>query len=69
MTTLRDTVRIEAPKKSPIRPVSPLDSSWDNASESRSSERSFKVGYHSASLTQWDRLALGRGQALWRKAA
>jgi len=25
MTTLMDTVRIEAPKRSPVRPASPLD--------------------------------------------
>src|SRR6266498_1017362 len=43
MTTLMDTVRIEAPKRSPVRPVSPLDPSWDNASEPRSFERSFEV--------------------------
>jgi hypothetical protein len=28
MTTLMDTVRIEAPKRSPVMPVSPLDPSW-----------------------------------------
>ena len=43
MTTLMDTVRIDAPKRSPVQPVSPLDPSWDNASESRSRERSFEV--------------------------
>jgi hypothetical protein len=42
MTTLMDTVRIEAPKRSPVMPVSPLDPSWD-ATESRSRERSFEV--------------------------
>jgi hypothetical protein len=35
------------------------------ASESRSSERSFEV----ESRTQWDRLAMNRGQPLWREAA
>jgi hypothetical protein len=43
MTTLMDTVPIEAPKRLPVRPVSPLDPSWDNASETRSSESSFEV--------------------------
>ena len=42
MTTLMDTVRIEARKRSPVMPVSPLDPSWD-ATESRSRERSFEV--------------------------
>jgi hypothetical protein len=55
MTTLMDTVRIEAPKRSPVRPASPLDPSWDNASEPRSFERSFKDGSRN---TQWDRLAM-----------
>lgn len=66
MTTLIDAARIEAPKRSPVRPASPLDPSWDNASESRSSEHSFEVGSVS---TQWDRLAMGRGQHLWSEAA
>ena len=69
MTTLMDTVRIEAPKRSPVKPVSPLDPSWDNASESRSPERLFEVRSRSGSATQWDRLAMGRGQPLWREAA
>ena len=30
MTTLMDTVRIDAPKRSPVRPASPLDPSWDD---------------------------------------
>ena len=42
MTTLMDTVRIEAPKRSPVRPVSPLDPSWDDGSEIPSAERSFQ---------------------------
>jgi len=42
MTTLMDTVRIETPKRSPVIPVSPLDPSWDDASEPRSRERSFE---------------------------
>jgi len=66
MTTLMDTVRIEAPKRSPVSPVSPLDPSWDNASESPSSRRSFEDG---SWVTQWDRLAMSRGQLLWRGAA
>jgi hypothetical protein len=66
MTTLMDTVRIEAPERSPVRPVSPLDPSWDDGSEIRSYERSFPDRSRS---TQWDRLAMGRGQSLWREAA
>jgi hypothetical protein len=42
MTTLMDTVRIEAPKRSAVMPVSPLDPSWE-ATESRSRERSFEL--------------------------
>jgi hypothetical protein len=66
MTTLMDTVRIQAPKRSPVRPASPLDPSWDKPSESLSSERSFEDGSHS---TQWDRLAMSRGRSLWSEAA
>jgi hypothetical protein len=67
MTTLMDTVRIEAPKRSPASPASPLDPSWDNASEVRSSERSFEDGSRS---TQWDRLAMRlSSQPLWEEAA
>ena len=66
MTTLKDTVRIEAPKRSPVRPASPLDPSWDDGSEIRSSERSFQ---DRSQTTQWDRLAMGRGQSFWREAA
>jgi hypothetical protein len=66
MTTLTDTVRIEAPKRLPVRPASPLDSSWANVSEARSSERSFEVGSGS---TQWDRFVMSRGEPLWREAA
>ena len=59
MTTLMDTVRIEAPKRSPVKPASPLDPSWDNASASRFSERSFQVGSRSAySFTQWEQMAM-----------
>jgi len=64
MTTLMDTVRIQAPDRSPVKPVSPLDPSWDTASEP--SERSFEVGSGS---TQWDRLVMSRGEPLWREAA
>ena len=67
MTTLTDTVRIEAPKRSPVRPASPLDPSWDDGPEIQSFERSFEVEGRSASLTQWERLAMRR--ALWREAA
>ena len=63
MTTLMDTVRIEAPKRSPVRPASPLDPSWNDGSEIPSSERSVQ------DRTQWDRLAMGHGQSLWREAA
>ena len=66
MTTLMDTVRIEAPNRSPVRPASPLDPSWDDGSEIPSSERSFQ---HRSRTTQWDRLAMGRGQSLWSEAA
>jgi hypothetical protein len=66
MTTLMDTVRIEAPKRSPVRPASPLDPSWDDGSKITSSERSVRDRPRS---TQWDRLALRRGQSLWSEAA
>jgi len=56
MTTLMDTVRIEAPKRSPVMPVSPLDPSWDDASEPRSRERSFEV----ASRGGFGRTVVGR---------
>ena len=63
MTSLTDTVRIEVPKRSPVKPVSPVDPSWDNVSESRPSERSFEVGSRSAcSFTQWEQLAMSRGE-------
>ena len=65
MTTLMDTVRIQAPDRSPVRPVSPLDPSWDTASEP--SERSFEDGARSS---QWDRLAMRlSSQPLWEEAA
>jgi hypothetical protein len=66
MTTLMDTVRIDAPKRLPVRPASPLDPSWDDGSEIPSAERSFQDGSRSS---QWDRLAMGRGQSLWTEAA
>jgi hypothetical protein len=56
MTTLMDTVRIDAPKRSPVRPVSPLDPSWDDNSETRSRERSFEV----ASRGGYARTVVGR---------
>jgi hypothetical protein len=56
MTTLIDTVRIEAPKRSPVRPASPLDPSWDNNSETGSRERSFEV----ASRGGYARTVVGR---------
>ena len=67
MTTLMDMVRIEVPPRSPVQPAAPLDPPRDNAS--RSAERSFEVGSRSGYPTQWDRLAMGRGQFLWREAA
>jgi hypothetical protein len=66
MTTLMDTVGIQAPKRSPVRPAAPLDPSWDDSSEIPSPERSFQDRSRS---TQWDRLAMGRGRSLWREAA
>jgi hypothetical protein len=62
MTTLIDAVRIEAPTRSPVRPASP----WDPSPEIPSSERSVQDRSRS---TQWDRLAMGRGQSLWSEAA
>jgi len=56
MTTLMDTVRIDAPKRSPVRLASPLDPSWDNDSETRSRERSFEV----ASRGGYARTVVGR---------
>jgi hypothetical protein len=68
VTTLIDTVRIEVPTRSPVQPAAPLDPPRDSAS--RSAERSFEVGSRSGyPTTQWDRLAMGRGQSLWREAA
>lgn len=43
MTTLTDTVRIEAPTRSPVSPAAPLDALRDTSTESRSRERSFEV--------------------------
>jgi hypothetical protein len=56
MTTLMDTVGIDAPKRSPVRPGSPLDPSWDDNSETRSVERSFEV----ASRGGYARTVVGR---------
>jgi hypothetical protein len=56
MTTLMDTVGIDAPKRSPVRPASPLDPSWDDNSETRSVERSFEV----ASRGGYARTVVGR---------
>ena len=69
MTTLTDTVRIEAPKRSPVQPVSPLDPLVGRRFRVPTSERLFEVRARSGSATQWDRLAMGRGQPLWREAA
>jgi hypothetical protein len=68
MTTLMDTVRIDVPTRSPVKPAAPLDAPRNTASGSRSSERSLGVGSRSWS-TQWELLAMGRGQPLWREAA
>ena len=43
MTTLMDTVRIEAPTRSPSKPAAAVDARRDTATESRSLERSFEV--------------------------
>jgi hypothetical protein len=43
MTTLMDTVRIEPPTRSPVKPAAPLDPPEDAATESRFPERSFEV--------------------------
>jgi hypothetical protein len=43
MTTLMDPVRIDAPKRSPVRPTAPVDPPRDTSTESRSRERSFEV--------------------------
>ena len=69
MTTLMDAVRIETPKRSPVRPAAPLDPPRDTASESRLPESSFGVESRGGSLTQWDQLAMGRERPLWREAA
>ena len=63
MTTLMDTVGIQAPKRSPVRPAAPLDPSWDDSSEIPSPERSFQDRSRSTQL------AMGRGRSLWREAA
>ena len=66
MTTTTDTVRIEAPKRSPVQPAAPLDHPLDTAaSESRSLGRSFEVevevrGGHPR--TQWEPLAMSSGE-------
>jgi hypothetical protein len=43
MTTLMDTVRVEATRRAPLRPAAPLDASRDIATESQPPERSFEV--------------------------
>jgi hypothetical protein len=69
MTSLMDAVRIEAPKRSPVKPAAPLDPPRDSASESRLPESSFGVESRGGSLTQSDQLAMGRERPLWREAA
>ena len=61
MTTLMDTVRIEAPKRSPVKPTAPLDPPRDAAIELEVESRG---GYRP---TQWDLLAMRRGRPLWRE--
>lgn len=43
MTTLIDTVRIEPPKRSPVKPAAPLNPREDAATEFRFPEHSFEV--------------------------
>jgi hypothetical protein len=43
MTTLMETVRVEAPTRPPVKPAAPLDAARDAATESRSPERSFET--------------------------
>jgi len=43
MTTLMDTVRIQAPKRPSVKAAAPLDALRDTATDSRSRERSFEV--------------------------
>jgi len=45
MTTLMDTVRIEAPERSPVQPAAPLDCPRDTASVSHSLERSYPSSF------------------------
>lgn len=43
MTTLMDPVRIEVPKRSPVRPTAPVDPPRDTSTGSGSLERSFEL--------------------------
>mgnify|MGYP006356141403 FL=1 len=43
MTTLTDTVRVEAPTRPPVKPAAPMHAPRAAAIESRSPERSFEV--------------------------
>jgi hypothetical protein len=55
MTTLMDTVRVEAPTRPPVKPAAPLDAP-DAATESRSPERSFEVesrGGYARTVVGW----------------
>jgi len=69
MASLMDAVRIEVPARSPVQPAAPLDPPRESASESRLPESSFEVESRGGSLTQWDQLAMGREQPLWREVA
>jgi len=69
MASLMDAVRIEVPARSPVQPAAPLDPPRESASESRLPESSFEVESRGGSLRQWDQLAMGRGQPLWREVA
>ena len=53
MTTLMDAVRIEAPKRSPVRPASPLDPSWDDGSEIPSLSVRSRTAPAAPSGTDW----------------
>jgi len=61
MTTLMDTVRIEAPERSPVQPAAPLDCPRDTASVSHSLERSYPVEFRGYPRTQWEQMAMSSG--------
>jgi len=61
MTTLMDTVRIEAPERSPVQPAAPLDCPRDTPSVSHSLERSYPVEFRGYPRTQWEQMAMSSG--------